>query len=321
MNRNVACPLLLAMTMALAAGSAHAQTWPTRPITVVNASTPGGGGDLIARILSGPFQKELGQPMVISNKTGASGNIAMEAVGRATPDGYTLLIGFTGHVINPGLFKNPPVDAVKDFTPISLIATNTTVLSVRAGLAAKNVQELLSMARATPGKLTMSYYAGTSQHLAAELFNTMAGIKVLSVPYKGSQEAMNDVLAGRIDYVFSTLSTAQPGVQAGTARILGVTDPKRSVLIPDVPPLADTVPGYASRGWYGLLGPANLPRPIVDRLNTAVAHALQQEDVKQKLLGSGSEPLGSTPEQFAEFIRTEIPKWSKVIRDAGITPQ
>lgn len=319
MIRNPVRCLLLGM--ALCATGALAQTWPARPVTLVNASTPGGGGDLIARILSGPFQKELGQPMVILNKTGASGNIAMEAVGRAAPDGYTLLIGFTGHVINPGLFRNPPVDAVKDFTPISLIATNTTVLSVRAGLAAKNVQELLSMARAAPGKLTMSYYAGTSQHLAAELFNTMAGIKVLSVPYKGSQEAMNDVLAGRIDYVFSTLSTAQPGVQAGNARILGVTDPKRSILIPDVPSLADTVPGYASRGWYGLLGPANLPRPIVDRLNAAVAHALQQEDVKQKLIGSGSEPLGSTPEQFAEFIRSEIPKWSRVIREAGIAQQ
>ena len=314
--RTIAPVLLAVASLCQAQGN-----YPTRPITLVNASTPGGGGDLIARILTPTFQKELGQSTVSLNRTGASGNLAMEAVARAAPDGYTLLIGFTGHVINPGLFKTPSFDAVRDFTPISLIATNTTVLSVRSGLAAKTTQDLIAMAKANPGQLTMSYYAGTSQHLAAELFNTMAGIKVLSVPFKGSQEAVNDVLAGRIDYVFSTLSTAQPGVKGGNIRILGVTDPKRSLMLPDAPTLAEAVPGYSSRGWYGLLGPSGLPRPITDKLNDVVAKALATDEVRQKLISTGSEPLGSTPEQFAEFIRTEIPKWAKVIKDAGITPQ
>ncbi len=311
--------VVFAMIWAIPAG---AQDYPARPITLVNSSTPGGGGDLIARIISGPLTRDLGQPVVILNRTGGAGLIAMETVARAAPDGHTLLIGFTGHVISPGLFKAMPVDSVRDFTPISFIATNLTVALARSSLPAKSIKELIELARASPGKLTMGYYSGTSQHLAGELFNTMAKINVLGVPYKGSQEALTDLIGGRTDYIFSTYSTAQPAVSAGTARILGVTDVTRSQFLPDVPTIAEGgVPGYSSRGWYGLLGPAGMPKVAVSKLNAALLKMLQTEEVRQRLITAGSEPLGSSPEQFAEFIRTEIPRWSKVIRDAGITPQ
>ena len=313
---------LLLMSVLIGAIPVGAQDYPTRPITLVNSSTPGGGGDLIARIISGPLTREFGQPVVILNRTGGSGIIAMETVARAAPDGHTLLIGFTGHVIVPGLFKSMPVDSFKDFTPISFIATNLTVALARSSLPAKSIRELIELAKASPGKLTMGYYSGTSQHLAGELFNTMAKINVLGVPYKGSQEALTDLIAGRTDYIFSTYSTAQPAVSGGTARILGVTDVARSQFLPDVPTIAEGgVPGYSSRGWYGLLGPAGMPRVAVTKLNAAILKMLQTDEVRQRLLASGSEPLGSSSEQFAEFIRIEIPRWSKVIRDAGITPQ
>lgn len=299
-----------------------ADEYPLRPITLVNASTPGAGGDLTSRVIGAALTRELGQPIIVINRAGAAGNLAMESVARAAPDGYTLLVGFTGHVINPGLFKKLPFDPVADFTPISFLAANMNLLVVRNDLPARSVKELISMARSSPGKLTIGSYAGTSQHLAGALFNTMAGIDVLNVPYKNSTDPWNDLLAGRIDYVFATYNLAKPAVDAGKLRVLGIADTQRSILMPDIPPISDTVPGYSARGWYGLFGPAGMPRAVTLKLHATLARALKTNDVKDKLVGMGSEPLASgSPEQFAEFIKTEIPRWSKVIREAGIEPQ
>ena len=312
--------LALGITVASMPGLA-ADDYPSRPITFINASTPGAGGDLISRIIGTPLSRELGQPVVVVNRAGAAGNIAMEAVARAAPDGYTLLVGFTGHVINPGLFKKLPFDPVKDFTPITFLAANMNILVVRPSLQAKSVKELIEFARTNPGKLSMGSYAGTSQHLAGALFNSMAKIQILDVPYKNSTDPWNDLLAGRIDYVFATLALSRTASDAGKVRLLGIADPQRSALLPAVPAIAETVPGYTARGWYGLLGPAGMPAAVTAKLQASVGKLLQNEDVKQKVIGLGSEPLGSSSEQFAEFIRTEIPRWTKVIRDAGIEAQ
>ncbi len=298
-----------------------ADDYPSRPITFINASTPGAGGDLISRVIGTPLSRELGQPVVVLNRAGAGGNIAMEAVARAAPDGYTLLVGFTGHVINPGLFKKLPFDPVKDFTPITFLAANMNILVTRPGFQAKTIKELIDLARADPGKITMGGYQGTSQHLAGALFNSMARITVLLVPYKNSTDPWTDLLAGRIDYLFATLNLSKTASDAGKVRLLGIADPQRSPLLPSVPAIAETVPGYSARGWYGLLGPAGMPAAVTAKLQAAVGKILQTEDVKQKVIGMGSEPLGSSSEQFAEFIRTEIPRWTKVIRDAGIEAQ
>ena len=315
-----ACLVFLLQAVALPARAA--EEYPARPITLINASTPGAGGDITSRIVGAALTRELGQPTIVLNRAGAAGNIAMEAVARAAPDGYTLLVGFTGHVINPGLFKKLPFDPVADFTPISFLAANMNLLVVRRSLPVNSVKELIALARKSPGKLTIGSYQGTSQHLAGALFNTMAGIDVLNVPYKNSTDPWNDLLAGRIDYVFATYNLSKPALDAGKLRVLGIADTQRSTLMPEVAPIADTVPGYAARGWYGLFGPAGMPRAATLKLHAALARALKSDEVRSKLVGMGSEPLASgSPEQFAEFIKSEIPRWSKVIRDAGIQPQ
>ncbi len=317
------CLALVALLQAYALPArAASDDYPTRPINLINASTPGAGGDITSRIIGAALTRELGQPTIIHNRAGAAGNIAMEAVARAVPDGYTLLVGFTGHVINPGLFKKLPFDPIADFTPISFLAANMNLLVVRQALPAKSVKELIALARSSPGKLTIGSYQGTSQHLAGALFNTMARIDVLNVPYKNSTDPWNDLLAGRIDYVFATYNLAKPALDGGKLRVLGIADTQRSILMPDVPPISDTVPGYSARGWYGLFGPAGVPRPIVMKLHAALGRALKTDEVKEKLVGMGSEPLASgSPEQFADFIKTEIPRWGRVIREAGIEPQ
>ncbi len=313
------CALVLAMSpLALA----FAQPYPSKPIRLIVGSSPGGGGDIMARTVSLPLSDTLGQQVIIDNRPGAGGNIGADIVAKAPPDGYTLLFAFTGHVINPGLYSKLPFDTVRDFAPITILATNQTLLLVHPSVPAKSVKDLIALAKSRPGKLTVAGLPGGSQHLAGELFKSMAGVDLLFVPFKGNGPALSALLGGEVDISFNTLAAAQSFVRAGKLRALAVAGSRRSELVPDLPTISEAgLPGFSSSGWYGILAPAGTPRDIITRLNQALVTILRSAEMKQRLLSSGNEPVGNTPEQFDAFIRTEIPRWTKVIKGAGIKLQ
>lgn len=319
--------ILFAMSIAAGAHSAHAQaptpasnqTYPAKPIRLIVGSSAGGSGDILARTVAQRLSDALGQQVVIDNRPGAAGNIGAEIVARAPADGYTLLFAFTGHVINPGLYAKLPFDTVRDFAPVTLLATNQTVLVMHPSVPVQSVRELIALAQARSGKLSMASLPGSSQHLAGELFKSMAGIDILFVPYKGNAPALNDVLAGHVDMMFNTMAGVQPFIKAGKLRALAVAGEKRSQLMPELPTISEAgLPGFASTGWYGILAPAKTPREVVSRLNQTLTRILGEPDLKQRLVSTGNEPVGDTPEHFDAFIRAEIPKWAKVIREAHI---
>lgn len=304
--------------ISLAAG-AQASNYPERPIRIVVGSPAGGGGDSIARLVSQAAASAIGQTFVIENRAGAGGNIGADVVAKAAPDGYTLLLAYTGHVVNPGLYKKLPFDPIKDFTPVMMLARSQSVLIVRPGLKARTFQEFLTMARETPGKLTMAALPGSSQHLAGELMQSMAAVDILTVPYRGNAAAFNDVMGGQIDAMFSTVTVAGPFIRGGKVRALAVAGAKRSAVLPDIPTVAESgLPGFASEGWYGLLAPAKTPGPVIEKLRTAFARALDQAFVKEAMAVSGNEAAHVPPTEFDGFIRSEIPRWTEVIRRAKI---
>ena len=319
----IAWHLLCALVLAVSSMAfVFAQSYPSKPIRLIVGSSAGGGGDMIARTVSAPFSDTLGQQVIIDNRPGAGGNIGADIVAKAPPDGYILLFAFTGHVINPGLYSKLPFDTVRDFAPITVLATNQTLLLVHPTVPARSVKDLIALAKSRPGKLTVAGLPGGSQHLAGELFKAMAGIDLLFVPFKGNGPALGALLGGEVDISFNTLAAAQSFVRAGKLRALAVAGSRRSELVPDLPTISEAgLPGFSSSGWYGILAPAGTPRDIVTRLNQALVTILRSTDMKQRLLSSGNEPVGNTPEQFDAFIRKEIPRWTKVIKDAGITLQ
>lgn len=319
--------ILSAMSIAAAALAAHAQaptpasnqTYPAKPIRLIVGSSAGGGGDILARTVAQRLSQVFGQQVVIDNRPGAAGNIGAEIVAKAPADGYTLLFAFTGHAINPGLYAKLPFDTVNDFAPVTLLATNQTVLAVHPSVPAQTVRELIALAQARAGKLSMASLPGSSQHLAGELFKSMAGVDILFVPYKGNGPALNDVLAGHVDMMFNTMTLAQPFIKAGKLRALAVAGEKRSQLMPELPTISEAgLAGFSSTGWYGILAPAKTPREVISRLNQTLVKILAEPELKQRLVSAGNEPVGDTPEHFDAFIRSEIPKWAKVIRDAHI---
>lgn len=319
--------ILFAISIAAGAHSAQAQvptaasnqTYPAKTIRLIVGSSAGGGGDILARTVAQRLSEALGQPVVIDNRPGAAGNIGAEIVAKAPADGYTLLFAFTGHVINPGFYAKLPFDTINDFAPVTLLATNQTVLVVHPSLPVQSVRELIALAQARAGKLSMASLPGSSQHLAGELFKSMAGVDILFVPYKGNGPALNDVLAGHVDMMFNTMTLAQPFIKAGKLRALAVAGEKRSQLMPELPTISETgLPGFSSTGWYGILAPAKTLREVVSRLNQSLVKILAEPELKQRLISTGNEPVGDTPEQFDAFIRSEIPKWAKVIREAHI---
>ncbi|MCW5576548.1 MAG: tripartite tricarboxylate transporter substrate binding protein [Burkholderiales bacterium] len=316
--------LCLSLLLAAIALPVQAQGgYPTRAVRLVVPSSPGGGTDISARIIAPQLSQFLGQQVVIENRAGAGTMIGGEVVARAAPDGYTLLMGISTLAINPSMYKKVPYDALKDFAPVSLAVTLSNVLVVHPSLPARNVKEFVALVKPRPGQINFaSAGVGTSPHLSMELFLVMTGLKMLHVPYKGSGPGVTDLIAGHVPAMMPNMLSAQPHIKSGRLRALGVTGAKRAPGAEDIPTIAEAgVPGYEAVQWYGVLAPAGTPRDIVTKLHAGTARALQNPEVRQRLLGDGAEPVGGTPEEFAVYLRSETAKWAKVIRAAGIKPE
>ncbi len=296
-----------------------AQTYPSKPVRLVLPYPPGGGSDIIARPLAQLMTAGLGQQVVIENRGGAGGNLGMELVARSAPDGYTLIWGITAQLaVNPALYPKMNFDLIKDFTPICLMGQAPYVFVIHPSLPVKNVSEFVALVKPKPGVMSYSSAGnGSGAHLSAEMLNWMAGLKTVHVPYKGAGPAMPDLIAGQVQFSFITYTASSQFVKAGRLRAIGVTTPKRSAALPDVPAIAESVPGYDSGVWYGLLAPTGTPPDIIRRLNTEIVAALKQPDLRQRLLAEAFEPIGSTPEQLGEYMKSEIARWAKVVKATG----
>jgi len=314
---------LLVALAALLALRAVAQPYPSRPVKIVVPATPGGAIDLIARTLADKLTGSLGQPVVVENKPGAANNLGTDFVAKSPPDGYTLVIVASSHATNKWLYKDLPYDPVKDFAPVVYTHVVPLLLAVHPSVPAKNVQELTAWVRANPDKaIYASSGPGSSLHMAAELYMSMTGTKMQHVPYKGSSAAHPDLLAGRTAMIFDTITAIRGHVKAGTLRGLAVTTAKRASSMPELPTIAESgLPGYDAATWGGILAPAGTPKPVVAKLNGASNTALTQEDVRAKLGGAGIEIQGGTPEEFGAVIKTEIEKWGRIVKQAGIQPE
>jgi tripartite-type tricarboxylate transporter receptor subunit TctC len=308
-------------TLALAAAAhAAAQAWPSKPIRLVVPFPPGGAVDFYARVVQQPLSEALGQAVVIENKAGASGMVGAEAVAKAPPDGYTLLLGnIASLAINVGIYPKMPYDPLKDFTPIVRTVDVNYVLVVHPSVPAKSVPELIAYAKANPGKLSYgSAGSGSLPHLGTELFKAQTGTDMVHVPYKGGGPMVTDLLGGSVHLVIADQANLMPHVQSGKLRALAVATPKRSPNAPDLPTIAETgLAGYDATAWQGLVGPAGMPPDVVRRLNEAFNKVMAIPAVREKLVGGGLEPVGGTPEQFGSFIGSEIAKWTKIAKDVG----
>jgi tripartite-type tricarboxylate transporter receptor subunit TctC len=316
------CTALLIWGLVSAAAPAHGlpADYPNRPVRWIVPFAPAGPTDLMSRAVAEKLSQRLGQQFVVDNRAGAGGNIGAEVVAKAAPDGYTLMIGHVGtHAINVTLYPRIAFDPVRDFTPITLIATLPLALVVHPSVPAKDAKELIAHAKARPGQLNFASAGnGGPTHLTGELLKSSAGIDIVHVPYKGNAAALLDLVAGRVQMMFSNMLTAMPHVRAGKLRAIGISSAKRSPQAPELPTIAESgVPGFAAVPWYGVLGPPSLPRPIVSKLNTEIARALAQPDMQERFVAQGVDLQSSTPEQFAALIKSEVIKWRKVVRDAG----
>lgn len=294
--------------------------YPSKTIRIVAPFPPGGPADILSRIIGNKLSQSWGQQVIVDNRPGAGGNIGADYVAKAAPDGYTLLLGFVGtHAINPSLYGKMPYDNVTDFEPVAQVATVTIILVLHPSVAASSVRELIALAKSRPDELTFgSPGNGTPQHLAGELFNTMAGVKMLHVPYKGAVPALTDLLGGRISMIFSSMPPALPHVKTGKLKALGVTSLARSAAAPDVHTISESgLPGYVVNNWYGVLAPRGTPKEIVSKLNAEIVKIMSMPDVKESLSAQGAEAFTGTPEQFAVYIKEETEKWAKIVRYSG----
>jgi tripartite-type tricarboxylate transporter receptor subunit TctC len=308
---------------ALAAGSVApvlAQTWPGKPIRLIVAQAPGSATDVVARILAPALAEALGQPLLVDNRTGAGGVLGTELAAKAPADGYTLLLAnISTHGVNPALHRKLPFDPVRDFTPVSMVSTTPNLLVVHPSLPVKSAGELVALARKKPGALLYATPGtGSSQHLATELFRSMAGFDSLHVPYKGTPPALAATISGEASWMMPTLTSALPHVKANRLRVLAVTSAQRLEDLPEVPALAEVFPGFEVVSWYALVGPAGLPRAIVERLNQEVARASAVAEVRRALALNGMAVRTGTPEQLAAYIRDDIARWTRVVREAKI---
>ncbi|OGA46089.1 MAG: hypothetical protein A3F74_10240 [Betaproteobacteria bacterium RIFCSPLOWO2_12_FULL_62_58] len=315
--------VLLGALAISAAVPVHAQQFPTRPVRLVVPYPAGGANDIVARLLAPKMGEQLGQNVVVDNRGGGNTLIGSELVAKAVPNGYTILIVAAGHAINPSLYPKLPYDTARDFAPIALIGDGAYVLVAHPSTGISSVADLIAAARSKPGQIAYaSSSVGNLTHLAAELFNSLAGVKMLHVPYKGGNPAMTDLLGGRVAVFFSTVAVARPHLQSGRIKGLGVTTARRTMALPNLPPIAEAgLPGYEVSGWYGLVAPAATPKAAIDRLHGAVQVALRQPDIKDKLLGVGIETVDAATAQFGEKIKVELAKWEKVVKPLGITPE
>jgi len=310
------------LLLAIAAAPAHAQNYPSRPIRVLIPFTAGSAADIIARAMEPSMRERLGQPLVIDNRGGAGGNIAAELAAKATPDGYTVMMATIGtHAINYSLYSKLNFHPVRDFTPVARVGESPNALVTHPRVSANSVQELIALARAKPGALNYgSSGAGTTVHLSAELFSNMTGVRMVHVPFKGAAEALGALLGGQTDLMFASLSSSIPLIKSGRLKAFAVTGARRSPSIPELPTVAEAaaLPGYAAAAWFGVVGPAAMPKPAVATLYKVTMAALEDGDVKKRLFASGVEVTTGSPEDFAQFVKSEMAKWEKVVRAAGL---
>jgi len=312
----IAAALLLSTTTL-----AGAQQFPSKALHLIVPFPPGGGNDTVARAIAQQLGPDLGQPVVVDNRPGAGGSVGAELAAKAPPDGYTLfLAGVGSHVVNPNLHARLPYDPVRDFTPITLLATAPSVLVVNPAVPARTVAEFTAYARAHPGELNYASNGnGSAAQLAAAMYESMANVRMVHVPYKGIAPALTDLLSGEVQLMFGTVVALVPHIQAGKLRALAVTSRSRSALLPDVPTLAESgVPEYEAGSWYGVMAPAGTPREIVERLHGAIVRALKEPEVAKRLAAEGAIVIGSTPEEFGAHLRVELARVAKLVRAAGI---
>lgn len=309
--------VLFLLCISLLCQNAVAQNFPSKPIRIIVPAAPGGGTDILSRLLSPKLTEILKQSIIVDNRAGASTNLGTELTARAAPDGYTVLIATTPHAVNPSLFRKLPFDSIRDFTFISQLGTTQTVMVVHPSLPVNTVKELIALAKARPGQLTAGTSGGTSQFLAVEMLKSMAGIDVLNIPYKGAGLALNDTIAGHVQFQVNTLLAAGPFIRSGRLRAIAVCGAKRALALPNVPTVAETLPGFESSGWYALLGPAHLPRDVTQKLYESFAAALKTPDILRRLAEQGVDVVAGTPDELAKLMPREIARWATVVKASG----
>lgn len=313
--------LVLASSVLTAAASAQApaQNYPNKPIHIIVTFTPGGAPDILARLIGERLSAAWGQPVIVENKPGAGGNLGADQVAKAAPDGYNIVVGTVGtHAINGALYQKMPYDMVKDFAPVTLLATTPNMLVVHNGVPAKNLKEFIELGKKEGKMLFASSGSGTSIHVSGELFKTMTGIDMTHIPYKGRASAIPDLLGGRVTMMFDNMPSSLPLVREGKLRALGVTSAQRSAAAPDIPTIAESgLPGFEAVSWFALFAPGGTPKPVVDKLQAEVSKIIKSPEVSKRLLDIGLDPVGSTPAELAAYQRTEIGKWAKVVKDSG----
>ena len=314
---------IITLALTLAAGAAAAQTYPTKAVRLVVPFLAGGSTDIVGRTVAQKLSEMWGQQAFVDNRPGGGTTIGTEMVAKAAPDGYTLLVTPAPFTINPSLLTKLPYDALTDFTPITLINTTPLVMVVNPGVPAKNVKELIALAKAKPGKLNFgSSGTGGSNHLAGELFDAMAGVKMVHIPYKGNAGALTDIVGGHLDVVYNGITSAVALIRGNKLRALAVTSLQRSAALPDVPTLDESgLKGFEAVAWNGLTAPAKTPREIIMKINADVIKIVNSPELKERLKADGSDPVGNSPEQYAAFLRNEIAKWAKVIKFVNVKPE
>ncbi len=323
-NKYLQLFLLPGLALALLASTASGQAYPSKPIRIIVAYTPAGTTDILARVVGQKLSEAFSQPVIVDNRPGVNGNIGTDVAAKATPDGHTLLMVTAGtHGINPSLYRKLPWDAVRDFAPISLVATVPNILVVNNSVPAKSVKEFIAYMKASPDKFNYGTPGnGSTGHLSMEMFKGMTGTRIQHIPYKGSAGVLADVIGGQITATIDNLPPYLPQVKSGKIRGLAVSSPKRSPVMPDIPTIAEAaVPGYSSGSWFGLVAPAGTPKAVVDKLSAETARILKLPDVAERISALGAEAVGDRPEQFAAYIKAEIAKWAKVIKDANVELQ
>jgi tripartite-type tricarboxylate transporter receptor subunit TctC len=296
------------------------QTYPSRPVRIVSPFPPGGGNDALCRIVAPRLSESLKQQVIVENRAGANGIVGTEVAARSAPDGYTIVLIPSGHAVNASLYKKLPFDTIRDFTPITLVGSSPLVLAVHPSLPAKNVRDLIALARARPGELTYaSAGVGASGHLGGALFETLTHTKMTHIPYKGMAIAIIDVMSGQVTMTFGTSLSVIPHARAGRLRALATTGARRSAALPDLPTVAEAgVPGYEASLWYGFAGPARLPPEILNRLHSAIVAVLRLPDVRERLATQGLDAQHNTPEEFAKLLVADVARWAKVVQRAGV---
>jgi tripartite-type tricarboxylate transporter receptor subunit TctC len=311
--------LLLATSLLATASALRAQTGTVR---ILVGAPAGGTTDTMARALAVEMGRFLGRIVVVENRPGAGGNIAADAVAKSPPDGNTLLMSFTSLAINASLYPSLPFDPERDFTPLTMVSTSSAVLVAHPSLPANNLRELIALAKARPGKLNFAIGSlGSSVHLAGEAFKMMSGTYIVNIPYRGTAPAIQDVLAGQVEMMFANVGNAQAHIKAGKLKALGVTSPKRLAAFPDVPAIAEVLPGYESSAWFGLFGPGHMNPELAKRISDAARQAIATPEVQRRIANEGATPVGNSPDAFARFVHAEIQRWAKVVKFSGAKPE